>query len=203
MKKYLVILLVVCMSMGVLLVGCKKGTSEGDGADIKGSSYTDGGQANNDGAPSSPAEDPELQIITDDTVVRQIINVDGNPEIFDETGINEIYLTNGGKLYLMTYGELQANEGAEAVVATDAAIFDILHYGNGGYRVIVFVRKDGTVSIVDPVTLIQDHRIVIEDNIGGLTDIVGVYEQSGEDGTLIVAMDKDGDVTVLDEYLYN
>ena len=101
----------------------------------------------------------------------------------------------------MTYGDLQANEGAEAVIAEDAAIFDILRYGNGGYRVVVFVRKDGTVSIVDPDILIQEHRIEIIDNLGDLTDIIGVYEQDEEDGTVIVAMDKNGDTVLLDPYL--
>ena len=200
MKKYFVVLMVVCLSMGLLLAGCKKGSSN-DSSEVKGSGYSENRQANN-GAPVSPAEDPELQVITDDTIVRQIINVDGDLTMFEETGINEIYLTNGGKLSLMTYGDLQANEGAEAVIAEDAAIFDILHYGNGGYRVVVFVRKDGTVSIVDPDILIQEHRIEIIDNLGDLTDIIGVYEQDEEDGTVIVAMDKNGDVTVLDEYLY-
>ena len=200
MKKYFVVLMVVCLSMGLLLAGCKKGSSN-DSSEVKGSGYSENRQANN-GAPVSPAEDPELQVITDDTIVRQIINVDGDLTMFEETGINEIYLTNGGKLSLMTYGDLQANEGAEAVIAEDAVIFDILHYGNGGYRVVVFVRKDGTVSIVDPDILIQEHRIEIIDNLGDLTDIIGVYEQDEEDGTVIVAMDKNGDVTVLDEYLY-
>lgn len=200
MKKYFVILMVMCMSVGLLLVGCKKNSPSAGGAEVAESSAFDNGSANN-AAPLSPADDPELQVITDDTVVRQILNVDGDLTLFDETGIDEIYLTNGGKLTLVTYGELQANEGKEAVVATDAMLFDIFHYGNGGYRVIVFVRKDGTVSVVDPEILIQEHRIVVEDNLGGLKDIIGVYEQSEEDGTVIVAMDKNGDTVLLSPYL--
>ncbi|MBR3125942.1 MAG: hypothetical protein IKF42_11065, partial [Mogibacterium sp.] len=62
-------------------------------------------------------------------------------------------------------------------------------------------RNDGTVSIVDPDILIQEHRIEIIDNLGDLTDIIGVYEQDEEDGTVIVAMDKNGDTVLLDPYL--
>lgn len=197
MKKFFIILLVVVM--GLSLIGCGSKKNNKNGAD-PGSGNIEAGQAGNDG-PASPAEDPELQVITDDTIVRQIINVDGDLTMFEETGINEIYLTNGGKLSLMTYGDLQANEGAEAVIAEDAAIFDILNYGNGGYRIVVFVRKDGTVSVIDPDILIQEHRIEIIDHLGDLTDIIGVYEQDEEDGTVIVAMDKNGDTVLLDPYL--
>ena len=74
MKKYFVVLMVVCLSMGLLLAGCKKGSSN-DSSEGKGSGYSENGQANN-GAPLSPAEDPELQVITEGKPVLQYIPYD-------------------------------------------------------------------------------------------------------------------------------
>ena len=198
MKKILIVLTAVVMCLA--LAGCGGKSKEKNGGDVPAGSGNVSVD-NNDG-PKSPAEDPDLLIIDDDSIVRQIGGVDDDLTLFVETGIRDILLTNGGKLTIVTYGDLEAAIGSEVEIANDVETFDFMAYGNGGYRALVFVRKDGTVSAVNPSVLIEEHRIEVLDNLGDLTNIISVYEQHGDDGTLILAMDADGDVTVLDEYLY-
>ena len=154
-----------------------------------------------DGA-ASPAEDPDLLNRGDDATKRQIFGIDDDLTLYAALGINEIVLTEGGRLTAVTYGDLQANEGSEVTLATDAETFDILDYGNGGYRAIVFVRKDGTVSAVAPSPLIEEQRIENIDNIGELTRITTIYQVSDESGSRIAVVDEEGDETIIDEYLY-
>lgn len=152
--------------------------------------------------PASPAEDPDLLNRGDDATKRQIFGIDDDLTLYAALGINEIVLTEGGRLTAVTYGDLQANEGSEVTLATDAETFDILDYGNGGYRAIVFVRKDGTVSAVAPSPLIEEQRIEYIDNIGELTRITTIYQVSDESGSRIAVVDEEGDETIIDEYLY-
>ena len=39
--------------------------------------------------------------------------------------------------------------------------------GNGGYRTIVALMDDGTVSAVNTRALIEDHILAVMDNLGG------------------------------------
>lgn len=136
----------------------------------------------------------------DDAVKFQLSGIDENLGFNVPCGLDAIILTDSGRLSLIPNGELAANEGGEIVVATDAIAADIFTYGNGGYRVVLFVRKDGTVSAVDPTEMIMNHKIVIKDKLGGLTDVVEIYEQQEADGTLVVARMQDGSTEILDPY---
>ena len=198
MKRILIVLTAVVMCLA--LAGCGGKSKEKNGGDTPAAGSGNVSVDTNDG-PKSPAEDPELLNRGDDSMKRQIPGVDDDLTLFVETGINDILLTEGGRLSLVTYGDLEASVGSEVDIANDVETFDFMAYGNGGYRALVFVRKDGTVSAVNPSVLIEEHRIEVLDNLGDLTNIISVYEQNGDDGTLILAMDADGDVTVLDEYL--
>lgn len=197
MKKILIVLTAVVMCLA--LAGCGGKSKEKNGGDVPAGSGNVSVDNNDD--PKSPAEDPDLLIIDDDSIVRQIGGVDDDLTLFVETGIRDILLTNGGKLSIVTYGDLEAAIGSEAVIANDVVTFDFMSYGNGGYRALVFVRQDGTVSAVNPTALINEHRIEVMDNLGDLTGIISVFERQDEDGTLIFAMDGEGNSTVIDEYL--
>lgn len=151
--------------------------------------------------PRTPADLPEEPRMEADDMKRQIISVDGDLSVYVPTQINDIRLTYGGKLTLLTYGDLAANAGETVEVADDVSTMDIYQYGNGGYRVIIFVRNNGTVSAINPTVLIDEHRIEVLDNLGELTNIVAILEEPAEDGSsILTAVDRDGNTTVLDQY---
>lgn len=151
--------------------------------------------------PRTPADLPEEPRMEADDMKRQIISVDGDLSVYVPTQINDIRLTYGGKLTLLTYGDLAANVGETVEVADDVSTMDIYQYGNGGYRVIIFVRNNGTVSAINPTVLIDEHRIEVLDNLGELTNIVAILEEPAEDGSsILTAVDRDGNTTVLDQY---
>lgn len=150
---------------------------------------------------ASPADEPVGPVSGSELLGRQILGVDDDLSTYRPTGITDILLTSEGRLTLMTYGDLAEAEGSEATLATDASSVDIYDLGNDGYRVILFTRNDGTVSAVDPTALIEEHRISVIDNLGGLTHINSISTQQDGEETVIVATDRDGNTTILNQYL--
>ena len=65
----------------------------------------------------------------------------------------------------------------------------------------MFVKNDGTVSIVNSTSLIQDKKIEIIDNLGNYKDIVSIKQETDQEGILIYAVDKNNEEYMLDEYI--
>lgn len=152
--------------------------------------------------PATPADMPAQLDSGSDTVKRQVLGVDSDLSFYYGTGVNDILLTNGGRLTLMTYGDLAGNEGAEVTLAQDATFVDIFDYGNNGYRAIVFLKDDGTVGAVDPAKLIDEKKVEIISPVGDLKHITAVRGGTSEDGTpVIIVTDWDGVETDITPYL--
>ena len=122
--------------------------------------------------------------------------------------IEKIELLKDGTVILTPTGDLKENElqGSEATSlmpfadSGDAKVKELYLFriGNGGYRAIVALMDNGTVSAINPSALIEDHIIAVKDNLGGRDSFTGVEQEEGEDAFSIIGKTEEGDDVVLD-----
>ena len=200
MKKIFIAAMAVLM--GLSLIGCGIGKKDSGGTE----QTTAAEPTTQEQTTQEPTtkEEPTTQtpVSGSDPVTFKLDGIDEDLGMYQATGLESIILTESGRLVLLTYGDLASNEGSEVSIATDVLGADLFTFGNNGYRVLLFVRKDGSVSMLDPTALIDKHQIKVVDNLGGLKDITEIYEESDPSGTIVVAKDRNGNTTVLDEYFY-
>ena len=106
-----------------------------------------------------------------------------------------------GTLILETDGELEKAAGEEITIASDATDVFVLPFGNGGFRSVIFLREDGSVSALNTSSLINDHNIDVMDQLGGYTDVKTLESAQDEDAFGINAVMNSGDKFPLDPYL--
>ncbi len=122
-----------------------------------------------------------------------VSNVDEDLGLLVPLGVDKVQLYTDGTLVLFAYGELKDALGEEIFVADDVKNVDVLPFGNGGYRSIIFIRTDGTVSAVSTSALITSKEIVILDHLGDCTDGVSFISTGTENGFRIDVVDANGD----------
>lgn len=118
-------------------------------------------------------------------------------QFFVPMGLDSIDVLKDGQAILHANGDLLDRIGENYVAAMGVSEAYVLPYGNGGYRIVIFVLDNGTVSILNPVTMIEKHQAALKNNIGKLSDIVSV--EQGND-MLLYAEDKDGERIELDRF---
>ena len=84
---------------------------------------------------------------------------------------------------------------AESGEADDVCVVD---YGNGGYRTILALMKDGSISAVNGRALVEDHIFAVMDNVANRDNFVKIESVTGEDGSSIVATTDEGEEIILD-----
>lgn len=193
MKKFIVIITVMAM---VLALAACQGKGKGE---PKTEPKTE--QTTQETTAEPTTEEKTTQAPVDDTIVYHLTGIDSSSDWYTPMGVDSMTLTASGRLSIATNGALKEKVGAEVVLANDVLAADLFNYGNGGYRVILFVRQDGTLSAVNPNDLIMKQTINVMDNIGGLKNVVDVSEETDEYETVIVATTQDGSKTVIDSYL--
>ena len=120
--------------------------------------------------------------------------------------IESVILYKDGSIKITPTDDLKKNEladseadsvmpFAESGKATDIYLCRI---GNGGYRTIVALMDDGTISAVNTRALIEDHILAVMDNLGGRDSFTDVEQEENEDGFSIVGKTKEGDDVLLD-----
>lgn len=200
MKKILIAAMAVLM--GLSLIGCGIGKKDSGGTETTAATETTTQEQTTQEQTTKEEPTTQTPVSGSDPVTFQLDGIDEDLGMYQATGLKSIILTESGSLVLRTYGNLASSEGNEVVIANDVLGADLFTFGNNGYRVLLFVRKDGSVSMVDPIGLIDKHRIEVVDNLGGLKNITEIYEELDGDGTIVIAKDRDGTTTVLDEYFY-
>ena len=205
MKKSIIILLTLVMVLA--LAGCKAGKKEEPTTQeiqTTTESVTENTKetttAETTTAEATTEETMPSPVFADDPVVYQLTDIDGN-DWYTPTGLDAILLTASGRLSLLTNGELKKNVGAEVTLAQDAVAAGLYSYGNGGYRIVLFIRSDGSLSGVSASDMIDKHQITIIDNIGGLKYVTEVHEVQDFDAFGIVAKTQDGTETLIDPFL--
>lgn len=156
-------------------------------------------------APEETAGQEEEQPAETRTVVKTIEGVDEDLGSRLPLMIDSITLYDDGTVAVIPLDELRKNEikGDEEAVypfeeSGEVSDIYVVDYGNGGYRTIIALMKDGTVSAVNGRALVEDHIFAVLDTVGGRDDFTSIEAETGEDGTTITAITEDGESVVLD-----
>jgi hypothetical protein len=191
MKKRIWALIMIAMLtlMMAVLPGCGKADAE---ADAKGTETEQTGQTED----SQPAVE----------IVKTIDGIDSEEEEGAPLQISSIILFADGSVKIIPVDDLRKNEikndDADGIFPFEESgpVKDVkvLYFGNNGYRTIVALMKDGTISAVNPSALINDHIIAVMDNVAGRDNFVSVENEFGEDEINIVAVTEDKDEVILD-----
>ncbi|MDD5822907.1 MAG: hypothetical protein PUD55_00515 [Firmicutes bacterium] len=135
-----------------------------------------------------------------DQVKISVTGIDDD-DFFAPMGLDSIDIMEDGQAILHATGKLLDRVGENYVAAMGVSEVYVLPYGNGGYRCVVFLMQDGTVSALSPTKMIEKNAAQLKTNLGKLENIVKVEPYSDEDGNCILVYDKDGKEILLDEYL--
>lgn len=204
MKKIItsILVLVMILSMSLSLGACKKSSDEEAGAEST-------EQATEQSGSEDPEETADGEPVADAETVKTF-----EPDAKDEIGqdlplqIESVSLLSDGSVVLIPTDDLKVNELGDSEATSlmpfsesgDAKVKDIYLYriGNGGYRTVVALMDDGTISAINPIALIDDHIIAVKDNLGGRDSFTGVEQEEGEDAFSIVGKTEEGDDVILD-----
>lgn len=138
-------------------------------------------------------------------VVKTIEGIDEDLGPREPLMIDSITLFDDGKIAIVPTDELKKNEikdDAEAVFpfeesgkAKDVWVVD---YGNGGYRTIIALMKDGSISAVNGRALVEDHIFAVMDNVANRDTFTDIENRTDEDASSIIGITEDGEEVILD-----
>ena len=189
----LALLLIMSMSVCVLFAGCGAKNAEEPAAE----------EAVEEGA-EAEAEEPAVE------AVKTIDEIDTEDMKDLPLQIESITLLEDGTLRIIPVDDLLKNaetnnelvDGAIYPFADSGKVKDVylVRFGNGGYRTIICLMDDGSLSAMSANELINDHITVIWDNLTGRDTYVSVEERLSEDGDAygVVGITEDGEEIDLD-----
>lgn len=132
----------------------------------------------------------------EEKIKKTIRNVDEKSGNYVLLGIDEIKLAKSGNLYIET-DDILEHLGDDILIAANVQDVYLLPFGNAGYRTIIFIRYDKTVSAVNTTELVTNKNIEILDNLGNYNDVKSVESENN----LIYITLENGKKYQLDEYL--
>jgi hypothetical protein len=159
------------------------------------------------------AEEPQQEVAEEEAepeveAVKVIEEIDTEDMVEVPLQIESITLFEDGSLRIVPTEDLLKNaetnnevvDGAIYPFADSGKVKDIyvVHYGNGGFRTILALIDDGTISAVNGNALINDHIIAVMNNLAGRDNFVSVENVAEEDAISIVGHTEDGEDIVLD-----
>ena len=74
----------------------------------------------------------------------------------------------------------------------------LVRFGNGGYRTVICLMEDGTLSALSAKELIEDRIAVVMPNVSGRDNYVSVKQIENEDSFGVVGVTDDGEEVELD-----
>ena len=189
----LALLLIMSMSVCVLFTGCGAKNAEEPAAEEAAEEETE-----------AEAEEPAVE------AVKTIDEIDTEDMKDLPLQIESITLLEDGTLRIIPVDDLLKNaetnnelvDGAIYPFADSGKVKDVylVRFGNGGYRTIICLMDDGSLSAMSANELINDHITVIWDNLTGRDTYVSVEERLSEDGDAfgVVGITEDGEEIDLD-----
>lgn len=155
---------------------------------------------------------PEEEVVEEPAVevVKVIDEIDTEDMNDLPLQIESITLFEDGSLRIVPVDDLLKNaetndeivDGAIYPFADSGKVKDVflVRFGNGGYRTIICLMDDGSLSAMSANELINDHITVIWDNLTGRDTYVSVEEKQSEDGDSfgVVGITEEGEEIDLD-----
>ncbi len=163
-------------------------------------------------AGEEPAEEP---VPEEETVEEPAVEVVKTIDEIDTEDMNDIPLQiesitlfEDGTLMIIPTEDLLKNaetndelmDGAIYPFEDSGKVKDVflVRFGNGGYRTIICLMDDGSLSAMSAKELITDHITVVWDNLTGRDTYVSVEERKSEDAFGVVGITEEGEEIDLD-----
>lgn len=186
--------LLLILALAMMLAAC--GTKDGEGS----------GEASGqeEVAEQEEAEEPAAEVVK---AIDEVDNVETNDLPLQ---IESITLFDDGTLRIVPTDDLLKNaetndelvDGAIYPFEESGKVKDVylVRYGNGGYRTIICLMDDGSLSALSANELIKDHITVVWDKLTGRDTYVSVEERLSEDEDAygVVGITEDGEEIDLD-----
>jgi len=155
------------------------------------------------------AEDEEAAETAEDAkVVDSLEEIDTEDMPDAPLQIESITLFEDGSLRIVPTEDLLKNaetnnelvDGAAYPFKDSGAVkaFYLVRYGNGGYRTVICLMEDGTLSALSAKELIEDRIFIVMDNITGRDTYVSVKQAEYEDAFGVIGVTEDGEEIELD-----
>ncbi len=190
-KKYSTLLMILLTVLFALMMcACGRGAEPADTAE--------------------PAETEEEQPAETETVevVDYLEEIDTEDTQDIPLQIESITLFEDGTLKIVPTGDLLKNAETNNEVVDGGVYpfgdsgkvksFYLVRYGNGGYRTLICLMDDGTLSALSANELIGDRIFIVMDNLTGRDNYVSVKEVSYDDAFGVVGVTEDGEEIDLD-----
>ncbi len=186
------LLLILALAMMLAACGAKDGEGSGEAS----------GQE--EVAEQEESEEPAAEVVK---AIDEVDNVETNDLPLQ---IESITLFEDGTLRIVPTDELLENaetndelvDGAIYPFEESGKVKDVylVRYGNGGYRTIICLMDDGSLSALSANELIKDHITVVWDKLTGRDTYVSVEERLSEDEDAygVVGITEDGEEIDLD-----
>lgn len=138
-------------------------------------------------------------------VVSTIDGIDDDLGPFEPLQIQSITLYEDGTVALVPIEDLKKNEikdDSEAIYpfAESGKVKEVyvVPFGNAGYRTVMALMEDGTISAVNGTALVEDHIIAVMDGVAGRDNFTAIEERSDESAHYLVGITEDGEEVDLD-----
>ena len=167
-----------------------------------------GASSGGEAEPEEPAEgEPEEPAVE---VVKVIDGIDTEDMKDIPLQIESVTLFEDGSVRIVPTDDMLKNaetnnelvDGAIYPFEDSGKVKDVflVRYGNGGYRTIICLMDDGSLSAMSAKELIQDHITVIWDNLTGRDTYISVEERLSEGGDSyeVYGITSDGEEVNLD-----
>lgn len=162
------------------------------------------------GEPEESAEPAENETAATETaeVVKTLDTIDSEDMMDLPLQIESITLLDDGTLKIVPVDDLLRNSETNNEV-TDGAVypfadsgkvkdFYLVRFGNGGYRTLICLMDDGTLSALSATELIEDHIFIVMDRVTGRDTYVNVKEVQDDDAFGVVGITEDDEEIELD-----
>jgi len=137
----------------------------------------------------------------DATVVKSI-EVDGAAAETDHIlTINTADLMSDGSVVINNYGKMAEKIGTTYTLFEDCTDVYCVTYGESGYRTILAITTDGTISALGGDKWVEYNRFQIKENIGKLKDVESIEQEQDGDTARVYAVLSDGTRTDITEDL--
>ncbi len=186
--------LLLILALAMMLAAC--GAKAGEGSDET--------SVQEEVTEQEEAEEPAAEVVK---AIDEVDNVETNDLPLQ---IESITLFDDGTLRIVPTDDLLKNAETNDELV-DEAIYPfeesgkvkdvyLVRYGNGGYRTIICLMDDGSLSALSANELIKDHITVVWDNLTGRDTYVSVEERKSEDEDSygVVGITEDGEEIDLD-----
>lgn len=194
MKKKLTGLILIMMMLALAVMLCACGNKD-DGSDT-----------------ADAAEGTETEEAVDEedgpAVVDSITEIDTEDMMDLPLQMESVTLFDDGSVRIVPLGDLKRNAESNDELVDDGMYpfadsgkvkkIYLVRFGNGGYRTIIALMEDGSLSALSANELITDHIAVVMDNVSGRDNFVSVRQEENEDAFGVTGITDEGDEVELD-----